>query len=125
MNSYREMDQATADRIMAAAEEMMAGYGTLDTSANPAVQTVKSANARPVRRARSAAAPTSTSPATPPAKEIAMLIKEMSDEGLRAHYTHLRGACYLGAQLKDRKLGKYLRELDITIAVARKRGIKL
>jgi hypothetical protein len=54
-----------------------------------------------------------------------MHIKGMTDEGLRAHYWALRALAYNGAAVKSRGLGKILRELDITVAVARRRGLSL
>lgn len=54
-----------------------------------------------------------------------VLIKELSDDGLREHYFGLRALAYNGAAMRDPKLGRILRDLDITVAVARKRGVDL
>lgn len=54
-----------------------------------------------------------------------MFIKDLSDAGLVEHYTTLKGLIYNGAAMKSRNLGKLLREFDITIAIARKRGVRL
>lgn len=53
------------------------------------------------------------------------MIKDLSDDALRTHYRELRALAYNGAAVKSRGLGKILRELDITVAVARKRGVSL
>lgn len=52
-------------------------------------------------------------------------IKDLTDDGLRDHYRSLRALAHNGAAVKSRNLGKILRELDITVAVARKRGVAL
>lgn len=54
-----------------------------------------------------------------------MMIKELSNEGLVEHYRGLKALIHNGAAMKIQGLGKMLRELDITIAIARKRGIRL
>lgn len=54
-----------------------------------------------------------------------MYIKALSDDALRAHYWSLRALAHNGAAVKSRGLGRILRELDITVAVARKRGVAL
>lgn len=54
-----------------------------------------------------------------------MVIKNLSDAALRDHYWSLRELAYNAAQVKSTGLGKLLRELDITVAVARRRGVRL
>lgn len=54
-----------------------------------------------------------------------MLIKDMSDAALVENYEGLVKLIRVAFATKSRKLGKMLREMDITIAVARKRGIAL
>lgn len=53
------------------------------------------------------------------------MIKDMSDEALVEHYWSLRALAYNASQLKSRKLGYLLRQLDITVAIARQRGVSL
>jgi hypothetical protein len=53
------------------------------------------------------------------------MIKDLDDNALREHYRALRALAYNGAAVKSRGLGKILRELDITVAIARKRGVVL
>lgn len=53
------------------------------------------------------------------------LIKDLSDSALVEHYTSLKALAYNGAQVKSRGLGSILRQLDITVAVARRRGVRL
>lgn len=53
------------------------------------------------------------------------MIKDLSDSALVDHYLNLKALAYNAAQVKSRGLGTLLRHLDITIAVARKRGIRL
>ncbi len=53
------------------------------------------------------------------------MIKDMTDAGLVENYIGLKALAYNGAQVRSRNLGKVLRELDITIAIARKRGVQL
>lgn len=51
--------------------------------------------------------------------------KGMSDEALVAEYESLRQLAYTAAAVKSRGLGRLLRDLDLVIAIARKRGLKL
>jgi len=54
-----------------------------------------------------------------------VLIKELGNEMLVEHYVAMKGFAHLGAQIRDPKLGYYLKQMDICIAVARQRGVKL
>lgn len=54
-----------------------------------------------------------------------VLIKDLSDAALRQHYWGLRALAANGAAMQDPKLGRTLRHLDITVAVARRRGLNL
>lgn len=53
------------------------------------------------------------------------LYKELSNEALVTEYVGLKSLAYTGAAVKSRNLGKILRNLDIVIAIARKRGVAL
>lgn len=52
-------------------------------------------------------------------------IKELSNQALVAHYDGLRALAFNGAAIQDPHLDRILRDLDITIAVARRRGVAL
>lgn len=53
------------------------------------------------------------------------MIKDLSDAGLVDAYLAYRGLAYNASQMQSRGLGRLLRMLDITVAVARKRGVPL
>jgi hypothetical protein len=49
----------------------------------------------------------------------------MSDSALVAEYESLKQLAYTAAAVKSRSLGRLLKDLDLVIAIARKRGLKL
>lgn len=53
------------------------------------------------------------------------LFKDLSDAALVENYLATKALAYNGAAVKSRNLGRTLRNLDIIVAIARKRGIKL
>ena len=55
-----------------------------------------------------------------------MIIKELSNESLVEYYCSLKALIHNGARMGQvRGMSKMLRHFDITIAVARKRGVAL
>ncbi len=53
------------------------------------------------------------------------MIKDMTDAQLVEHYWTLRSMIARGAEAKNPRIGRMMRELDITVAIARKRGVTL
>lgn len=53
------------------------------------------------------------------------LFRDLSDEALVENYLAYKALAYNAAQLRSRRLGTLLRSLDIIIAIARKRGLRL
>lgn len=53
------------------------------------------------------------------------LFRDLSNEALVENYIAYKQLSHNACQLKSRKLGQLLRSLDIIIAIARKRGLKL
>jgi hypothetical protein len=54
-----------------------------------------------------------------------VLFKDLSDESLVENYIAVKMLAYNAARVKSRGLGRLLRDLDIIVAVARKRGLRL
>lgn len=52
------------------------------------------------------------------------LFKSLSDEALIENYLSYKQLAYNGAACKSRNVGKLLRNLDIIVAIGRKRGIQ-
>lgn len=53
------------------------------------------------------------------------LFKSLSDDALVRHYISAKALAYNAAQLRSPRLGGLLRNLDIIVAIARKRGLSL
>lgn len=53
------------------------------------------------------------------------LFKDMTDEGLIEAYKGTKVLAFNAAALRSLRLGRLLRDLDIIVAVARKRGLPL
>lgn len=53
------------------------------------------------------------------------MIKDMTDAELIEHYWALRTMIARGAEAKNPRIGRMMRDLDITVAIARKRGVTL
>lgn len=51
--------------------------------------------------------------------------KALSDKALIEAYFATKQLAYTGAQLKSPRLGGLLRDLDLIVAIARKRGLRL
>lgn len=51
--------------------------------------------------------------------------RELSDEGLQEAYLGLRSLAWVGGQVRDPNLGRILRDLDLVVCLARKRGLSL
>lgn len=53
------------------------------------------------------------------------MIRDLTDAGLVEHYVGLKALIHSGAAMRSPRLGAMLKQLDITVAVARKRGVRL
>ena len=53
------------------------------------------------------------------------MIKDMTDAELIEHYWALRTMIARGVVAKNPRIGRMMRDLDITVAIARKRGVTL
>lgn len=59
------------------------------------------------------------------AKHKTPLFRDLSNEALLEQYVSLKALAYNGAKMKWPGLGRCLRNLDIVIGLARKRGMSL
>lgn len=61
----------------------------------------------------------------PPCPIASIVVRDLSDQALVDHYVACKNFAYIGAQIRDPNLGVYLKHIDLAVAFARKRGIKL
>jgi hypothetical protein len=54
-----------------------------------------------------------------------VLYRDLTDDGLVENYVSLKVLAHNAAQLRSRRLGQLLRDLDIVVGLARKRGLRL
>ena len=53
------------------------------------------------------------------------LFKDLSDDALIENYIATKILAHNAARLKSRRLGRLLSDLDLIVAIARKRGLRL